>query len=702
MGDGSSLIEDWTDGSSLIENSSVAAGGGDGDEGQQQGVSGRDEHRAIKAEPRVTEEAGAMGSNVEPVGSGIVVEDSPVVSGSSAGARATTAATSSSHRPITKYNVAEHLPDEALAKLLEDNPIIGEIVLKAKEDRARAIAAIGVAERAERERKEREGLTRDVEAEERAGAEAQGPRVTAVIEVGAVTRPDFSAEAYVPQTPHLFVPSGFAAYLPKRTEYDNELVLRDPEVHIANTWREQDRGISVALEVRVVFGAVRGLTAEGERIGGCSRFGEFIRNLTPSKNDHAVLVALAERWRDTTNTFHLPLEEMTVTPTNFATITGLRVEGEPIPFDSGIQNDRAALEWFLGDVPKIEEGMVRYKQFTRYLKRKVTTEQEEEQMARAYLLYLFGATLYPGRRSKLHLTYLPALRDLRTASCFDWGGAALGAAYGFLGDSSRTEQSTADYWRVWELWAYEVLRMYPPICKHPDLSTLPRALIWSKKNMGTKEGRGDLNAFRLYLDDLRASQINWDPWRVAGLEPEYLARSRAVTASRVLGPLPPRASHTGTYTRTELEEFTRFDTELTRYLCLEMDYATFQRDRLAGPHGVWAFRDVQSQARGAAEERRAAGERSRGGEGRVRRSLSGPMRGGSPEMSWKIPVVDTQGNPTEIHLVPARAEPPSVTVSVPNEWVNEAVRRMLAMENVIRRAASGMPLELCYPTPSPP
>ncbi|KAI8542628.1 hypothetical protein RHMOL_Rhmol08G0152300 [Rhododendron molle] len=193
------------------------------------------------------------------------------------------------------------------------------------------------------------------------------------------------------------------------------------------------------------------------------------------------------------------------------------------------------------------------------------------------------------------------MRDLSTASRFDFDGAALDETYDFVGDSSRTEQSTAGYWR---LWAYEVLRMYSPMCKHPDLSTLPRALIWSKANMGTKKGRGDLNAFKLYLDDLRASQVP--------------------------GPLPPRASHTGEYTRAELEQFTRPDIELTHYLRPEMDYAAYQRDRLVGLLGVQAFRDV------------------------------------------------------------------------PNEWVNEAIRLMLAMENVIRRAASGMPLELHYPAPTPP
>ncbi|KAI8535408.1 hypothetical protein RHMOL_Rhmol10G0171700 [Rhododendron molle] len=102
------------------------------------------------------------------------------------------------------------------------------------------------------------------------------------------------------------------------------------------------------------------------------------------------------------------------------------------------------------------------------------------------------------------------------------------------------------------------------------------------------------------------------------------------------------------------------------------------------------------------EGRRAAGERQRGGEGHVRRSLSGLMKGGPPEMPWKILVVDIQGNPAKIHLVLARSEPASVTIPVPNEWVNEAIRRMLAMENVIRRAASGMPLELHYPAPTPP
>ncbi|KAI8550609.1 hypothetical protein RHMOL_Rhmol06G0120800 [Rhododendron molle] len=77
-----------------------------------------------------------------------------------------------------------------------------------------------------------------MEAEERAAEEALGPRVTAVAEAAAVRRPDYTAEAYTPPVPHLFAPSGFSAYTPQRSEYDDETVLRDPLIHIANTWAE--------------------------------------------------------------------------------------------------------------------------------------------------------------------------------------------------------------------------------------------------------------------------------------------------------------------------------------------------------------------------------------------------------------------------------------------------------------------------------
>lgn len=74
-------------------------------------------------------------------------------------------------------------------------------------------------------------------------------------------------------------------------------------------------------------------------------------------------------WRDTTNTFHFSLGEMIVTLLDFTAITGLRVGGEPIPFDTRIYRDEAALRVvFLGRVPHRDEEMVKYTQFEEYLR----------------------------------------------------------------------------------------------------------------------------------------------------------------------------------------------------------------------------------------------------------------------------------------------------------------------------------------------
>ncbi|KAI8559683.1 hypothetical protein RHMOL_Rhmol04G0192900 [Rhododendron molle] len=151
-----------------------------------------------------------------------------------------TAATSSRHEPITFDDVAEKAPDDVVARLLEEYPVLGEMVLRAKEERAQAIAAWEAAARADRERERagQEGLAADFEAEERAEEEQSRPRVRAVDEAEAIKRPVFSAEAYIPPRPHLFVPSGFAGYKPPQIDYSDELVLRDPGVHVANTWTE--------------------------------------------------------------------------------------------------------------------------------------------------------------------------------------------------------------------------------------------------------------------------------------------------------------------------------------------------------------------------------------------------------------------------------------------------------------------------------
>lgn len=128
------------------------------------------------------------------------------------------------------------MSDERLARLLEEHLGVGIAILSAREERQREVVAAEAAERAERERAEGEEALRDMEAAERARAEVELPRLPAATVVAGMERAAFLASAYMPPTPLLFVPSGFAAHRPRRIDYDAELVLRDPEVHISRTW----------------------------------------------------------------------------------------------------------------------------------------------------------------------------------------------------------------------------------------------------------------------------------------------------------------------------------------------------------------------------------------------------------------------------------------------------------------------------------
>jgi hypothetical protein len=73
-------------------------------------------------------------------------------------------------------------------------------------------------------------------------------RVTAVEEVRAYLleeqrahlegrRPEFTPAAYAPQL-HFFEPTGMDSYVPARTEYPEEMVLRDRSSHISSGWAQ--------------------------------------------------------------------------------------------------------------------------------------------------------------------------------------------------------------------------------------------------------------------------------------------------------------------------------------------------------------------------------------------------------------------------------------------------------------------------------
>lgn len=99
-------------------------------------------------------------------------------------------------------------------------------------------------------------------------------------------------------------------------------------------------------------------------------FGTFCRGLSCLTTDRPLLAALVERWWDTTDSFHFSAtRDMTMTPFDFSMLTDIGVGGDPIPFDTDIDEWEAAQMYLLSELrPLAHPGFVRYSWFEDHLR----------------------------------------------------------------------------------------------------------------------------------------------------------------------------------------------------------------------------------------------------------------------------------------------------------------------------------------------
>ncbi|XP_050217691.1 protein MAIN-LIKE 1-like [Mercurialis annua] len=140
-----------------------------------------------------------------------------------------------------------------------------------------------------------------------------------------------------------------------------------------------------------------------------------------------------ERWMDTTHTFHLLVGELTVTPLDFSLITGISFGGASVPFDGGLgfypQRDAYIFE-MLGFIPEMKGLSIRHPElYDRYKESFPLTSDEVDLIARSFICYLLGSTLFCSSGATLPLCVLPALEDLDVVSSYDWGSSVLAYLY---------------------------------------------------------------------------------------------------------------------------------------------------------------------------------------------------------------------------------------------------------------------------------
>ncbi|GMP77694.1 hypothetical protein CsSME_00033876 [Camellia sinensis var. sinensis] len=214
---------------------------------------------------------------------------------------------------------------------------------------------------------------------------------------------------------------------------------------------------------------------------------------------------------------------MTMTPFDFAVLTGLDVGGWSIPYDEDMGEWEAAWTYLLGAHPPIDRvsGRVRYTWFSSHFRRAEMvpeTPEETEQYARGFLMFLFGTTLFADRGNTVGLYLLSALVDLSQVHRYDWGGAGLATLYFYMSATSRGRGDLlGSYWRAWEsvfcsqhfVLAFHTAFLTPEL-EVVGIPVTPYSLIFEGPNR--PRPRETLLRLRQYFDTVRHSEITWQPW----------------------------------------------------------------------------------------------------------------------------------------------------------------------------------------------
>ncbi|KDP30102.1 hypothetical protein JCGZ_18234 [Jatropha curcas] len=251
-------------------------------------------------------------------------------------------------------------------------------------------------------------------------------------------------------------------------------------------------------------------------------FGDYTAGLrrTQPRFPPAMRYALMERWNDCTHTFVFGFSKITLTPVDYAAITGLRFVGPVAPLDAryqtatlGAQLVRSLLR-VTTQTRYTAQGCVSYEVVYRFWAERIRTRlaawrelpvearpaapaytrEERDQAARSFLFYIISSQLLCTSQKKGDPAVLVCLRDLSQVGSFDWVTLALAHLYQGL-----------------DVWAYEYC-IYPggPSGDTPTESRwIPRYRAHCHHTYASGE---DPEYWRSFLNDKELSDLLLTPW----------------------------------------------------------------------------------------------------------------------------------------------------------------------------------------------
>ena len=163
-------------------------------------------------------------------------------------------------------------------------------------------------------------------------------------------------------------------------------------------------------------------------------FGHVI-NITSYGVDRKFILALCERWRPETHTFHLPTGECTITLEDVHMLLGLRVDGLAVVGQTNVAYSKAqellGVELTDSDRKGQSIKMTWLKENYDALELNQNSSIEDKlRKTRMYILLLFGSLLFADTNGNtVHIQFLPLLENLDKICRYSWGAATLAHLY---------------------------------------------------------------------------------------------------------------------------------------------------------------------------------------------------------------------------------------------------------------------------------
>ncbi|KAJ9565706.1 hypothetical protein OSB04_001672 [Centaurea solstitialis] len=214
--------------------------------------------------------------------------------------------------------------------------------------------------------------------------------------------------------------------------------------------------------------------------------------------DHALITALVERWRLETNTFHLPIGEVSVTLQDVQLMWGLRIDREVVTGREkkwSLNEKRETCYRLLGILPK--QGNFK-----------------DAQLKMTFLREVLDVPLPDNANTNdnaVHMNLVVLLEDFDRCSGLSWGSAALACLYRNLCRAATTEKIIAGPLMLLQLWAWSRIRAIGPQYDGQNIGS-PFGVRWNQSLHFKSVPTQSVSGYRMIFNVLMDNEFVWTPY----------------------------------------------------------------------------------------------------------------------------------------------------------------------------------------------